>query len=103
MKRLVVVVLAVALLIGCQLRPASGGTCDGVSAEVCAVALEQVVTLFEGSGEVVHSASVSPSGRAECLHDERPLADVVVHLEGRAEPVLMTISRTLAGEPSVCF
>jgi hypothetical protein len=59
--------------------------------------------MFDQADEVVQSASVSPTRRQDCLHDEVPLADVVVRLEGRPDPVLLTISRSLEGQPSVCF
>lgn len=103
MKRLVTVTLAVAALIGCQLMPSSGMACDGVAPEVCEVAFERVRTLFAGSGEVVQSASVSPTGRVDCLHDEMPLADVAVRLAGQSDPVFLTISRTSEGKTSICF
>ena len=104
MMRLIALLLTVATpLLACQLLPTSGMTCDRVAPEVCEEAFEQVRALFRGSGEVVQSASVSPTGRADCLHDELPLADVIVRLEGKPDPVLVTISRTLAGEPSICF
>ena len=34
---------------------------------------------------------------------EVPLADVVVRLEGRSDPVFLTISRSSEGQPSICF
>ena len=104
MKRIVAVLLAIGTpLSGCQLLPASGMTCDGVASEVCEAAFEEVRTLFRRSGEVVQAATISPTGRAECLHDDRPLADVVVRLEGRSDPELLTLGRSAAGEVRICF
>ena len=56
-------------LLGCQLLPTAGMTCDGVAPEVCEVAFDQVRTMFDQADEVVQSASVSPTGRLDCLHD----------------------------------
>lgn len=96
-------VLTMAHMSACQLTPAFGMTCDGVPPGVCELAFEEVRNLFERTDEVVESASVSPTGRVDCLHEDVPLADVVVRLEGKPDPVLLTVGRTLDGEASICF
>lgn len=80
-------------------------TCSGVPQDVCEAAFEYVELVMETrSGETLTSVVVGPTQVVtDCLHDDQPLADVVIRVEGREEPIDLTFARTLGGEPSTCF
>ena len=92
------------VLAACQLLPATGLTCNGVPQDVCSEAFRYVQLVFEErGGETLVSVEVGPTQVTDCLHDDEPIADVAVGMEGRAEPEVVTFARTLTGDPSICF
>ena len=94
----------IAVVAACQLLPAKGLTCNGVPQDTCNEALDYVQLVFEErGGETLTSVEVGPTQVTDCLHDDEPLADVAVGMEGRAEPEVVTFARTLTGDPSICF
>ena len=104
MRRAVVGMVLALSACGPLLPAPCGLTCTDVPQDLCNDAYEYVeLTMGTRGGETLTSVAVGPTQVTECLHDDEPLADVIVRVEGRQDPVDLTFARTLGGEPSICF